>query len=231
MRQEFKINFKNQLYSIRQFIYLLIPVIIVIIFFEIQNLDLNSEAGVFTIVGFFAFFLILILPFHIQYLIENWNTKLIVDNNSKKIKIIQGNKISEFNINEIYAERIIGHQDSWKSPFKYYGFIRIKTKNNEEYIITSLMANPFKFPLKIDKTKYSLPYIKKSLTKAELEDLISEEKENKERKVNFFTNSFKNLSTKELILKIDNKKEMQIEAVIAAERIIKERTKISTELK
>ena len=93
------------------------------------------------------------------------------------------------------------------------------------------MANPFKFPLKIDKTKYSLPYIKKSLTKAELEDLISEEKENKERKVNFFTNSFKNLSTKELILKIDNKKEMQIEAVIAAERIIKERTIISTELK
>ncbi len=223
MTQEFKINFKNQLYSIRQCIYMLLPIIIAILFFEIQNENLNSEAASFTLLIFSILFLGMVLPFHIQYLFTNWKTRLIIDYHSKKIQIIQGNKTSVFNISEISTERIIGHQNAWKSPFKYYGFIRIQTKNNEEYIITSLMTNPFKFPLKIDNTKYSLPYIKKSLTNAELEDLILEKKESEERRIRIFINSFKNLSIKELDSMLENKKDLQIEAIIAAERIINER--------
>lgn len=231
MKQEFKINFKDQAHSIKQCIYMLVPIILAVIFFEIQNQELNSEAAFFTLIIFGILFLGMALPFHIQYLFTNWNTRLVIDFNSKKIQIIQGNKTSVFNISEIVTERIIGHQDSYKNPLKYYGFVRIKTKQNEMFIISSLMANPFKFPLKIDSTKYCLPYIKKNYSAAELEILTLEEKEAKERRINIFTNSFENLSTKELIYKIENKKEFQIEAITAAERIIKERTNNSIDKK
>lgn len=223
MKQEFKINFKYQLYSIRQCIYLLMLTIAGIIFFEIQNQDLNSEAAFFTLVCFCTLFLGSILPFHIQYLIRNWKTRLIVDYNTKKIQIVHGKTTSEFSISEIVTERIIGHQDAWKSPLKYYGFVRIKTIQNDEFIITSLMTDPFKFPLKIDNTKYCLPYIKKSLTNAEFEDLILEKKESEERRIRIFINSLKNHSIKELDSMLENKKDLQIEAIIAAERIIKEK--------
>ncbi len=223
MKQEFKINLKSQLHSIRQCIYMLLPIIIAVIFFEIQNQDLNSEAAFFTLLIFSILFLGMVLPFHIQYLFRNWKTRLIVDYNTKKIQIVQGKTTSEFSISEIVTERIIGHQDSYINPLKNYGFVRIKTKQNKVFIISSLIANPIKFPIKIDKTKYCLPYIKKNYSTADLEDLISE-KEAKKQRIKIFTNSFEKLTTKELIFKIENKKDMQMEAVIAAEKIINERT-------
>ncbi len=167
----------------------------------------------------------MVLPFHIQYLIKNWKTRLIIDFNSKTIKITEGTKINEFKISEISTERIIVHQSAYNNPFKNYGFVRIKTKRNGVFVITSLMANPLRFPLKIDETKYWLPFIKKEITKSELEDLILEKKEGEERRIKIFIKSFENLSTEDLNNKIENKKELQSEeAITAVERLLKERT-------
>jgi len=190
----------------------------------LSNQNFNLSTALITSLIFSILFLGMVLPFHIQYLIKNWKTKLIIDFNSKTIIITEGIKTSEFKISEISTERIIVNKSAYKTPFKNYGFVRIKTKQNEIFIITSLMANPLNFPLKIEETKYWFPLIKKEITKSELEDLIVEKKESQERRIKVFIKTFENLSTEELNHKIENKKELQSEAIIAVERLLKERT-------
>jgi hypothetical protein len=223
MKQEFKIDFKNQYNSFKQCFFILLAGLFGIIIAGFFDQKFNLNAALITLLFFSIFFLGMVLPFHIQYLIRNWKTRLIIDFNSKIIKITEGNKISEFNISEISTERIIVNQSSYKTPFKNYGFVRIKTKRNGIFVITSLMVNPLKFPLKIDETKYWFPFIKKEITKSELEDLILEKKESEERRIKIFIKSFENHSTKELNFKIENKKKLQSEAIIAVERLLKER--------
>jgi len=222
MKQEFKIDFKNQYNSFKECFFILLAGLFGIIIIGLFGQNFNT--ALIVLLFFSLFFLGMVLPFHIQYLITNWKTRLIIDSNSKTIKITDGNKMSEFNMSEISTERIIVHQSAYKTPFKNYGFVRIKTRQNEVFIITSLMANPLKFPLKIDQTKYWFPFIKKEITKSELEDLILEKKESEERRIKIFTKSFENLSTEELNYKIENKKELQSEAITAVKRLLKERT-------
>jgi hypothetical protein len=224
MKQEFKIDFKNQYNSFKQCFFILLAVFFGIVIAGLSNQNFNLSTTLITLLIFYILFLGMVLPFNIQYLIKNWKTRLIVDFNSKTIKITEGIKTSEFKISEISTERIIVNQSAYKTPFKNYGFVRIKTRQNEIFIITSLMANPLKFPLKIDETKYWFPFIKKEITKSELQDLILEKKESEERRVKIFIKSFENLSTEELNHKIENKKKLQSEGIIAVERLLKERT-------
>lgn len=184
----------------------------------------NLSSAFYALLFFLTLFTLMVLPFHIQYLIKNWKTKLIIDFRLKTIKIIDGDITSEFNISEISTERILAGQSSYKNPIKNYGFVRIKTKQNKSFIITSLMANPLRFPLKIDKTIIALPFIKKEYTETEIDELILQKKENEEHKINIFINSFRQLSNEELKSKIENKEALVKEAVIAAERVLKERT-------
>lgn len=222
MKQEFKIDFKNQFNSLKKYFFILLSMICGLIIFGCFKQ--NFIVAFYTLFIFFTFFSLMVLPFHIQYLIKNWNTKLIIDFKLKTIKIIEKDVINEFNISEISTERIITNDySSYKSPIENYGFIRIKTKEKGSFIITSLMANPLKFPLKIDNTIKTLPYIKKEYSKSEIEYLILQKNESEEHRINIFINSFKQLSNEELNSKILNKNTIVKEAVIAAERILKER--------
>lgn len=218
MKQEFKIDFKNQYKSIKySFNLLLIGSFGIIIAGIIaKNFDLNS--ALLTFLFFTLFFLGMVLPFHIQYLYQNWNTKLIIDFNSKIIKIIEKNKEFEFNLSEINIERIIVHQSSYKTPFKNYGFLRIKTKQNQNFIITSLMIEPLKIPLKINETKYRIPFIKSELSKSEL---ILEQKQSEINRIAFFRKSFEDYSSDKLEIMLENRKTLQSEAIIAIEKLLR----------
>ena len=221
MKKEFNIDFKNQFNSLKHPIIVLLYMIGGLTIFGCFQQSFSS--AFYTLLIFFTFFTSMVLPFHIQYLIKNWKTKLIIDFKLEKIIIKKGDIIKEFRISEIHIDRIIADQTAYKNPIKNYGFIRIKTKN-ESFIITSLMANPLKFPLKIDNTIIALPFIKKEYTEQEKEALIIEKNENEERKINIFINSFRELSNEELNYKI-SKNILVKEAVIAVERILKERNK------
>ena len=169
----------------------------------------------------------MILPFHIQFLIKNWNTKLIINEAEEKIEIHIGKKVNIYNFSEIETQRhILGHykpgrQKSWTPiPFDYYGYVNIKTNDDRNFAITSLIADPFKFPLKIDYTIYGFPFIKKQITKKDIETLKMEKAEETERRINFFIENFKSSSREELRKKLENEKVLDKNAKIAIERIL-----------
>ena len=106
------------------------------------------------------------LPFHLNYLLANWKTRLIVDNTSKTIRVIESGNSSEYNFSDIQVTRYIGghyrpdRTKSWMAiPFDYYGYLKITTIDNKEIYLTSLMLDPFKPPLQVNKTEYGFTII------------------------------------------------------------------------
>src|SRR5436190_174322 len=98
------------------------------------------------------------IPFHLQYLLINWTTTLIVDKKLGELEIRDKGKIYKYKFSNIETERkLLGHYrpdrtKSWTPiPFDYYGYVKIKTVDKREFIITSLMADPFDFPLAVDR--------------------------------------------------------------------------------
>jgi hypothetical protein len=170
-----------------------------------------------------------LMPFHIQYLMRNWDTKLIIDNELKTIEIQENRQTFKYKFSDISTERhLLGHHRT-KSyqpiPFDYYGYVKIKTADKKCFIVTSLMADPFKFPLKIDSTKYRLTFIERDIPE---EEIKRRNDQIREQKINEFRESFDKLTDDKLIYKLENRDKFDKEAIIAAERIMEQRRKITT---
>lgn len=167
MTTEYKIDFRHQVRSFREcFItfawtmgaFIVAPFVID----GIDYMTLFVICMLFWLVTSVA----MTLPFHINYLLANRQTKLIVDDNLKTIKLIQSRQEYNYKISDIKVTRhILGHYrpdrtKSWTPiPFDYYGYLQIRTKDNREVYLTSLMLDPFKPPLPVDKTEYGFPII------------------------------------------------------------------------
>lgn len=228
MKTEFKLNFRNQYKSSKECFNILLWLLIllpIIIFYKKGNFSI--EIFIFAIVFWLITTFTMILPFHIQYLIKNWNTKLIINEAEEKIEIHIRKKVNVFSFSEIKTQRhILGHykpgrQKSWTPiPFDYYGYVNIKTNDDRNFAITSLIADPFKFPLKIDSTIYGFPFIKKEITQSDIETLKTAKTEETEQKINYFIENFKSTSIEELKKKLENEKVLDKNAKIAIERIL-----------
>ncbi len=167
MTTEYKLDFRHQVRSLKGcFITLAWTMAALVVApFVIEGMDYMSLFVICTL-----FWLVtsvaLTLPFHVNYLLANWHTRLIIDDSLKTIKLIQSGQTYQYKISEIQVTRyILGHYrpDRTKScmpiPFDYYGYLQIKTSDNKEVYLTSLMLNPFEPPLTIDKTEYGFPII------------------------------------------------------------------------
>ena len=164
---EYKIDFRHQIRSFREcFITLAWTMIAVIVApFVIEGMDYMTMF-VICILFWLTPSVAMTLPFHINYLLANWQTRLIVDDNLKTIKIIQSGLSYDYKISDIHVTRhILGHYrpdrtKSWTPiPFDYYGYLQIKTSDNKKVILTSLMLDPFNPPLPFDITEYGFPII------------------------------------------------------------------------
>jgi hypothetical protein len=194
---------------------------------------LFNESFVFIFFGgtaLFWFMVLLTAPFHIQYLIENWDTKLIVDGDGQTVSIEKNKQTVTYNVQDLRIERhLLGHHKPGREksarpiPFDYYGYVKIKTKDKAVFYITSLMTDPFDFPLPIDETVYGFTFINKT------ELIISEKRKQvkfiKEQKIEEYIEKFNKLSDETLIEKMSNFKRYEIEAVEAAKCILNERQK------
>ena len=108
------------------------------------------------------------IPFQINYLLANWGTKLLVDNEAETIKLIVSGQVYSYKFSDIEVTRhILGHYrpdrtKSWTPiPFDYYGYLQVNTNDNRVTYLTSLMLDPFEPPLPVDKTEYRFPIIKR----------------------------------------------------------------------
>ena len=173
MITEYGIDLRHQLRSFRECFYLLAWYLCAFTVgqFLIEDIDkwtlfvILILFWLITSVGF-------VLPFHVNYLIANWQTKLIIDANLKTIRLIESGQIYDFKFSNIKVTRhILGYYrpdrtKSWTPiPFDYYGYLVISTDDNKEIYLTSLMLDPFKPPLPVNRTEYGFPVILKTMRK------------------------------------------------------------------
>ncbi len=167
MIKEYKIDLRHQVKSFRKCFFTLALTMapLLAITFIIEEMDFTTMF-VICILFWIVTSVALTIPFHINYLLANWQTKLIVDSDLKTIKLVQSGKTYDYGFSDIQVTRnILGHYrpdrtKSWTPiPFDYYGYLQIRTNDNKKVYLTSLMLDPFKPPLPIDKTEYGFPII------------------------------------------------------------------------
>jgi hypothetical protein len=167
MTRDYKIDIRHQLKSFRECFVTLGWTIAAMIIgtVAIKGMDIKTMAvicGLFWLVASVG----MTLPFHINYLMTNWDTKLTVDNEKKEIQITDAGQTVDYKLSDIKVTRHLcghykpGRTKSWTPiPFDYYGYLQIKTKDNKDFFVTSLMIDPFEPPIPVDKTEYRFPII------------------------------------------------------------------------
>ena len=167
MTREYKLDLRHQVRSFRKcFVTLAWTVVAVVVgLLVIKGIDFWSILTI-CVLFWLVTSVIMTMPFHINYLMANWRTKLLIDDNQKTIQIIESGQANKYNIADIEVTRhILGHyrpdrKKSWTPiPFDFYGFLKIKTNDNKVTYLTSLMLDPFNPPLPVDKTEYGFPII------------------------------------------------------------------------
>jgi len=231
MKKIFKLNFTHQFKCLKESLsYLLLVAICfgLFIFFTKGSYYVEMIA-----IGFAYWFItsfIFVLPLHIQYLRANWDTELTVDPFLKKIEIKQNGSTYSYKFSELKTLRYLGN--NFKSgkkihhkhlPTSNYAYVKIKTVDGKLFIITSLMADPFNFPLEINNTQNGILFIHPDLTKQDRDEYKIKIKNDREDKIEHFMQLFQSLSTAELQSKLEKKHTLVIEAAIATERILEQR--------
>ncbi len=234
MKQVFQINRKYQIRSISNGLLILlgIPVGLAVAFFlgyTDQILD-PIMVNVFLIA-----YLILFLPafiLHISYYFENRKTRLEInaDINSFTIQNDKGEiLLNSENVEEviqvIYSDyRHPKSQQNWQPmAWRNYGYLKVISKDDKVFLLTSLMLDPLNPPIKPSKTEFSfIPFLDKSIEK----ELTQKEIANLQRlKIEAYKEKFQYLSEEELQSKQVINGFVK-EAVIAAEEILKERNTV-----
>jgi hypothetical protein len=234
MRATYQIDFRHQFRSFREcFKILAVCMGGVLIGYFLWTGEQSIIAAL--VLGLLFWLIVAVVPallFHLPYLSENRRTKMTIDQVAKKIEIEKDGIVHKYNFDELKTERhLLGHYRPYRQksyqpiPFDYYGYVKIKTYDKKNFIITSLMADPFDFPLTIDSTKYRFPFIETEIS----EDKIKRRnKQYREEKINEFIETFEKLADENLIYKIENQDKFEKEAVEAAARIMERRKKITT---
>jgi hypothetical protein len=234
MRYVYQIDLKHQLGPFRKYFETLMLCMagVLLGYFMWTGDKSIVEAIVLGLLGWF----VVILPtviFHSQYLLENWNTKMTIDQSNRTVEIDNGGGTCKYAFEDLKNERhLLGRyrpdrMKNWQPiPFDYYGYVKIKTKDNKVFYITSLMTDPFDFPLPISETKYRFPFINK--TEYIFDDKRKQIEFTKNRKIEEYIERFSKLSNDTLLEKVNNSKKYEIEAVEAAEYLLSERQKITT---
>lgn len=232
MKNTYKLNFIYQFKSIRESLfYLAFLCIAFSLFTFFIDGSHYTEIIVFAVIFWCITSFIFVLPLHIHYLRANWNTELIVDDFLKRIKIKQNGHTYSYKFSEFRTLRYLGsnfksgkkkfHKDSTISN---YAYVKIKTIDKKTFIITSLMTDPFDFPLEINNTQNGLQFIKPDLTNQDREVYKTKVNDDNEEKIIRFMNLFQSLSTEELYTKLEKRSTLVKEATLAIERILHERT-------
>jgi len=166
--KKYKIDLKHQIQSFKVGFKLLVWLLLtgLIVYFIENETDVVSLLVVF-ILFWLVTSVVSTLPLYLNYLKINWKTVLYIDNQTKHIEIIQSGNSFKYQFSDIHVtQHLLGHfrpdrSKSWfPIPFNYYGYLEIESKDHKIFYATSLMIDPFKPPIPIDKTKYRFPFIR-----------------------------------------------------------------------
>jgi len=226
MKERYKIDLKHQLKSYRNgfmmVIYLFFGVLAIFLFGysdEFLNLFLYTliAHGLFSLPAFFL---------HLTYYLDNFKLIVKIDESRDEIIFNKRDKNYKYKISELTKiERNI--QKDFKFPkwqqnwipisWRYYGFIRIETPDQNTFNLTSLIIDIVNPPINSRTTRYRiLPFLKESLKDKLKKD--QKEIELVNERIQYYKDKFSEYSLKQLD-EIVSSDDFQKEAMIAAQEL------------
>jgi len=231
MNKFYKIDGRNQVKSISNGLRILlwIPLALLVAYFRgvpnsLLDPDIITVIVVFTLVYFLP-----ALVLHIIYYLANRDTEIEIDSTGNTVIIISRNERFHLKTKELKrVERVLNRdyrlpkwQQNWfPISWRNYGYLKLVTKDNEVFLLTSLLLDPLNPPIQPTVTRYSfVPFLDNEVY---VEPSQEELEEDYRSEIDCYKVKFQNHTEEELIKKtIANG--YRKEAAIAANEILKER--------
>ena len=180
-------------------------------------------------------FILMNLPsliLYLQYYFVSKDTELQIDRTSKRINIIKNGSRKEYDFEQIehsvynlaiYYKNAIdraGRIPMMISDFRYWD---VQFKNGDRYLLTNLIVDFLLDSPFVENTEYRFRFIPYLDTSKYVKPDLQKHQPNDDR-IRFFLKQYKSKNKSELIDIISNRKKYQVEAVLAAEKIINKKT-------
>lgn len=138
--KELKINLRNHLYALLPLIiFSMIITLGVYLFYQRYGLPDNTMVRLMVLL-----YLVFALPaiiLHFEYIINDWNVSLSIDNINKQITYRKGKQKITFTFDEIDNIYFFGETKEFNNlTTQNHSFYFIKVKNNEPFIVSCLIV-------------------------------------------------------------------------------------------
>tara|TARA_R110002126_G_scaffold107322_1_gene242584 strand:+ start:141 stop:872 length:732 start_codon:yes stop_codon:yes gene_type:complete len=183
-----------------------------------------------TILSFLVFGVIPTLIMYLSHYFSNRNTSIQIDYEFKKITIQKIQKFSypwnelSVTLNKpIYHKNKVDKNYRWVTPWSNYSFLTLRTSDNKEFNISSIVLSPSEFPIEPKHISYSYwPSINSWYVNRQ-EEIDSNQNLYNERLKNW-KDKFSNLTVEELKSRLERPKDYDELPRVAMEELLKEKS-------
>lgn len=180
----------------------------------IKGMDWETSkelAPLFALIAIFIFEVIPTSIMHLTHYISNKQLTVEIDRIEQTITLKKGNGTFYFRFEDlvvelhtpIYHKNKIDNMKRWATPWSNYSYMKVISKNNKEFNISSTLIRPEEFPIQVEKIKYSFwPVIKNWFVNRE--EIIDAEIELKRQRLNMWKDKFSVLTLEEIERKLTN---------------------------
>ncbi|MCH7415861.1 hypothetical protein MM213_20340 [Belliella sp. R4-6] len=180
----------------------------------IKGMDWETSKELAPLFALFAVFIFQVIPttiMHLTHYISNKELTVEIDRIEQTITFKKGNGTYCFHFEDlivelyipIYHKNKIDSMKRWATPWSNYSYMKVISKDNKEFNISSTLIRPEELPLHVEKTNYSLwPVIKNWFVNRQ--EIIDAEFELERERLNRWKDKFSALTLEEIERKLSN---------------------------
>ncbi|MFZ6664630.1 hypothetical protein [Peijinzhouia sedimentorum] len=177
----------------------------------IKGMDWETSkelAPLFAIIAIIVFEVVPTAIMHLTHYISNKDLIVEIDRIEQTITF-KKDKVYSFHFNElmvelhtpIYHKNKVDNMKRWVTPWSNYSYLKVISKDNKEFNISSTLIRTEEFPLEVEKTWFSIwPSIHKWFV--DRQAIINAEIESRREKLKVWKEKFSALSLKEIEIKL-----------------------------
>jgi len=179
--------------------------------------------------SFLVFGVIPNLIMHLSHYFSNQNISISIDYKENKITIQKDQKFSykweeltvSLNI-PIYYKNKVDNNNRWATPWSNYTYLTLRTPDNKEFNISSIVISQSELPIEPNEINYSLwPSIKPWFINRQIE--IDRNQERNRERINSWKQKFSDLTAEELKSRLRRPKDYDELPKKAMEELLKEK--------
>lgn len=168
-------------------------------------------APLFALIAIFIFEVIPTSIMHLTHYISNKELTVEIERIEQTITFKKDNSTFCFRFEDlvvelhapIYHKNKIDNMKRWATPWSNYSYMKVISRDNKEFNISSTLIRPEEFPIQVEKTKYSLwPVIKSWFVNRQ--EIIDAEIELIRQRLKMWKDKFSVLTLEEIERKLTN---------------------------